>query len=540
MATPTGQTSGKEAASSEPLSNPLLEKAISNSRDRHFWSRAIIFVVSFFFSVEYSILMPTVWEYLRDMGQTKIFLGLTLGAFTLSQIVCMPFLGFLNDRMGFRKLFVISYCCGLIGNCMYGAAGKLNSPLICLFGRLICGVGASANVLNISYLSQTTRPEDMNQTMGLFMGCRLLGNVIGPALNAVIDRIDFTLFGVIEVNKLTSAGYLMAIPNFILMLVFATCFKDPPETKRLTVASSPADSVQQTFLQKCYDVYVVRGCWVFVLIQFTATYMLGAMETAVTPLTHLLGWGTMENSILFTGVSVIFVIGIILNNLIAKCDGDTEEARRVRPRKQIALSVVLMAFGILFALGYAATQAEVSVWSLCVFGAPFFMGLPMCITTSNAAYASKLDPGTKGRFMSFLQMSQAIGRTVGPLAGSLSAAIDSKHYLPLAVALGGGLVLLPPALYCEWRNLVLEHRDEAVCAEGAERGGRRMPDDASVTSRASRGVLQAPLVPYDCVPGEEIATQDTQGSSSSTFQSRAARADVEAGMQPMPHQSGAE
>merc|ERR1740117_1921627 len=120
-----------------------------------------------------------------------------------------------------------SYVFGIIGNCMYGAAGKLNAPLVCLFGRLICGVGASANVLNMSYISQTTGPNSLSRTMGLFLGCRLLGNIIGPVLNAFLQHIDFTILGVIEVNKLTAAGYLMAIFNVILLAAFTLWFVEP-------------------------------------------------------------------------------------------------------------------------------------------------------------------------------------------------------------------------------------------------------------------------------------------------------------------------
>ncbi len=70
--------------------------------------------------VEEFIIQPTAWYYMKYLGETNAFLGLTLAAYSIGTMVFAPFIGFLEVKCQSTKAIVLM--CGLVklsGNLLY-------------------------------------------------------------------------------------------------------------------------------------------------------------------------------------------------------------------------------------------------------------------------------------------------------------------------------------------------------------------------------------------------------------------------------------
>ena len=86
--------------------SPLLNSVRGDEKDEDKKMKAdadcnsVVFVLvsNFMLAIQYSLLMPTVWKYLKSMGSKKYMLGFVLASFTTAQCVFMPLLGKLGVK----------------------------------------------------------------------------------------------------------------------------------------------------------------------------------------------------------------------------------------------------------------------------------------------------------------------------------------------------------------------------------------------------------------------------------------------------------
>ena len=72
------------------------------------WSTRII-VASFFLvgGIEYSVILPTMWDYLHSKGGEEWLYGVSLAAFSISNLITGPLYGIVFDRTHRTKLIVL-------------------------------------------------------------------------------------------------------------------------------------------------------------------------------------------------------------------------------------------------------------------------------------------------------------------------------------------------------------------------------------------------------------------------------------------------
>ena len=454
--------------------SPLLtSSSISNDDSKGKKSKAdadvnsVVFVLvsNFTLAIQYSLLMPTVWKYLSSMGSTKIMLGFVLASFTTAQCVFMPMLGKLGDKFGVKRVYPFCYAAAMIGCFMYGIAGKVDSAWMCLAARFVSGIGASANVLNTACVTKWSAPKELNKNMNLYLAVRMIGNIIGPVFMILLAKVNFTLLDFIIVKDTTSPGYIMIIPNLILLIMSLTMFTEPDMTNvvggnnenintDITPKIEENEKIEKTLFHK---ILIERGAWFPLLLQFTGCFNIGMVETALTPITHGmfgdvtfshssntlshppththtdLGWSTGKNSILFIMVSVVIFCAIAFSIMVKKCDGDTAEAQRNRPRRLVLIGQIASFFGIVFIFSYELFVGKIKNYALYLFTLTGGFPIPLLIAPPNAIYAAKLEMGSKGHFMAYVGISQSLGRTLGPLVGSGAVSVTSTHFWPIGV-----------------------------------------------------------------------------------------------------------
>ena len=164
--------------------------------------------------VEYSVIFPTMYDYVRSEGGEGWLYGLSLSAFSISNIITAPLYGLVFDRTKKTKLIVMFanlFEIGgkflsafppdvrarryFIGNFMYFAASSKYMILGSRFvvGKLVHGIwnwlqfkgsnssgmGAGAGATIIGELTRITGNKSRTTVFSLFMGMRQIGLVIG-------------------------------------------------------------------------------------------------------------------------------------------------------------------------------------------------------------------------------------------------------------------------------------------------------------------------------------------------------------------------
>ena len=338
-------------------------------------------------------------------------------------------------------MYPICYAFATIGCFMYGIAGKVDSAWLCLAARFISGIGASANVLNTACVTKWSSPKELNKHMNLYLAVRMIGNIIGPVFMVLLAKVNFTIFDFIEVKDTTSPGYVMIIPNMILLIMSLTMFTEPDMTNVVDSKSTTKGSTNKKKDTSDWNlirkILLERGAWFPLLLQFMGCFNIGMVETALTPITSVLHWSTGHNSILFIMISMVIFCAIAFSVLIKKCDGDTLEAQKNRPRNLVLIGQVASFFGIAFIVAYELFVGKIKDYALYIFTLTGGFPIPLLIAPPNAIYAAKLETGSKGHFMAYVGIAQSLGRTLGPLVGSGAVSITSTHFWPIGVVCFG-------------------------------------------------------------------------------------------------------
>ena len=143
----------------------------------------------FLIGVEYAIILPSVWLYLKTFQVKTWFLGLVVAVYTVAAMISLPIVGRLFDKTRRTKeiMFVMNTF-EFVGSLIYAMPF---SPWLMLVGRFLAGLGdgffAAAN-------GEITRVFPASKRIGVFalleVG-RVLGITFGPSLNFFLENIDF-------------------------------------------------------------------------------------------------------------------------------------------------------------------------------------------------------------------------------------------------------------------------------------------------------------------------------------------------------------
>ena len=108
-----------------------------------------ICLFAFMTGVEYAVILPTAFDYVKTMTNADIYVGLILSSYSISGSITGIIMGKLSDMTGKVKfLILISNLFAIAGNILYFVTNRIH---IVLLGRLIAGVGMGA-VPPVSFL----------------------------------------------------------------------------------------------------------------------------------------------------------------------------------------------------------------------------------------------------------------------------------------------------------------------------------------------------------------------------------------------------
>lgn len=151
---------------------------------------------------------PVLSPYAESLpGSTAIWVGLSLGAYGLTQAIFQIPFGLFGDRFGRRRTFFFGLAIFAVGSLVCALAGT--APVLVL-GRFIQGMGAIASTM-IALLGDGTRESIRTRAMagmGLFLGGAFAtGLVTGPVLS-----VKYGVGNLFAISAVLSVLGLIAIP----------------------------------------------------------------------------------------------------------------------------------------------------------------------------------------------------------------------------------------------------------------------------------------------------------------------------------------
>jgi MFS transporter, DHA1 family, multidrug resistance protein len=373
-------------------------------------SLGLVYFTSFLSSIQYAILMPTVWEYVQLCGGSKFFLGLVLSAFSLSQTVFFPVLGRWSDARAMREPFFASFVLGTIGNTIYGMAGTFASLGVMMAGRLVSGCGAANTGLVAAYIARAAPPEQRTKLLGINQMVIFVGILCGPAMSVLVYDVDYS-YGRLVLDRRTMAGYLMTAMNLLAMLVFPLFFVEPrPQVAQKAPGALSEMAAWRLSLRR---VFLERKGYFNLMITFIVAFEISALEAAITPITtDEYGWNAKQNSFLFAGIAGIALAAVAVAIMLDKKPWTS-------PRGIVAGGFVTMSSSFVVAFVCAGGH-RVPFYALCTFGSLFVGGVMMLPASNMAVYSTKIGEYGKGVFMGYAQIMQGTARIFGPLLAGAS------------------------------------------------------------------------------------------------------------------------
>lgn len=189
----------------------------------HFTSLLLNLVSTFLYMVNTYIIVPTADDYSISLGAAATVCGVIIGSMAVAQVFSSVYFSAWSNKSYFRPL-VFSTILLFLGNVLYALAYDLDSLMVLIAGRLLCGLG-SARAVNRRYISDCVPQKIRLQASAGFVSASALGMACGPALAGVLQT-NFRIYGV-TINQDTLPGWVMAVAWFLYLVWLSISFKEP-------------------------------------------------------------------------------------------------------------------------------------------------------------------------------------------------------------------------------------------------------------------------------------------------------------------------
>ena len=261
-----------------------------------------IFLTVFLDLLGVGILVPVLPYIVAEFRTDALTVGLLSLAFAAAQFLASPVLGAWSDRIGRRRVLLLSVLGTGIGYFIFGAAQTL---WLLFLARLIDGFTGGNISTAQAYIADVSPPEDRAKNFGLIGAAFGLGFIIGPALGGILShwslRAPAYAAGVLSLLTVT-LGYFV-LPESL-----------PPERRTRTPfrlrdlhpLNHLGEAVRRPGVARIFAAF------------FAMNFAMAALQSNFAVFTHArFGLGPKGNALLFT------LVGLSASWCRASCSGES-------------------------------------------------------------------------------------------------------------------------------------------------------------------------------------------------------------------------
>lgn len=399
---------------------------------RHTPSWLVIFFNNMFFGCTgFSIVLPTVWPYLRQMGATTGFLAWVVAMYSVGEGTGGWVVGQLYSRFpDYPKLLLqVGMVLGFLAAFFYSIApvfGDSAAPFIVLAARFLSGFDNGGRQTIEQTFIGTHVPSKYQTTISSRLSSfAITGIMLGPAFGAPLQAIHFEVPGLgLPVDGNNGPGLVLCFVCAMNILATGLFFRPAacaPQPQRPQQPEQPQQQVSGKLPEARAEELPPRpvGLFVCYLVFFSVNLSMASLET-ITPVVaqRLYGWGpcldpgTCSFDVSQTYVNVLLTGGGVLS-LIMSILMSCYLGSKIFGRETLSMSLGLLVL--------TATNMDNIDWSGSLpawrfvgnylLGA-FFGGLLRGPTVS--LLCQIIGPHPKASYMGMLFAIGAVPRVLGP------------------------------------------------------------------------------------------------------------------------------
>ncbi len=142
--------------------------------------------VTFIDIVGFSMLIPMLPYFVTHFGASAVVVGALMATFSFCQLLSAPLWGNASDRIGRKKVLIVSQIGATIGWAMLGlaspiASGLAMAPIAVVFAaRILEGVSGGNISITQAYVADLVAPHERARAFGLIGAMFAAGMVFGP------------------------------------------------------------------------------------------------------------------------------------------------------------------------------------------------------------------------------------------------------------------------------------------------------------------------------------------------------------------------
>ncbi len=374
--------------------------------------------------------------YAQHFGATPVEIGWLTGIYSGMQIIFMPLLGRLSDRVGRRPVLIFSLAGTALGFLIMGWASSL--PLL-FAARIIDGASGGNISTAQAYIADVSTPENRSRSMGVIGAAFGLGFTFGPMIGGIMSHISYSApfyfaAGLAAVN--------VVLLYFILPESLSAEYRSQPHQRK------PLVEVFQHGNSRMFGTIVAT--YFFNITGFAIMTTLFALFTE-----RQFGFDARKTGYLFGFIGIISVIlqGGLIGRLV-KMFGETALARTG-----------------LFLLAASLTLLPLvpTVPMLMAVCAAIAIANGLVNPTLNGLASQMIDRSWQGRALGLMQSAGSCGRLIGPLLGGWLLMFDlgkpASFYARTPFFAGAGFLLVAFLLALSVRKPALDNLPPPVRVE---------------------------------------------------------------------------
>jgi len=315
------------------LNCPNAESLSMKSHKSSLW---ILFSVIVLDLIGFGIVIPILPFYAESYGANAAVLGLLLTSYAVMQFFFSPVWGKLSDRIGRKKVLLLTMGGSVFGLVILGLADSLTLLFV---GRILSGIfGANISVAT-AYVTDVTTEENRARGMGLIGAAFGIGFILGPAIGGILSVYGYS------VPILTAAGLgAVNVVYAIFRLGESHSHSRSPQRKvgrrlllRLphvgklcllnlffTLGVTQLEAVFAFFMMDRFSYDAREVAYILVLMAFLMVVIQGGLIRRLSQRfgeKNLLLWGAILLSLAFVWIPAMFRVSILLIPLMISSVG---------------------------------------------------------------------------------------------------------------------------------------------------------------------------------------------------------------------------
>ena len=149
-----------------------------------------IFLIVFVDLLGFSLILPLLPYYAATFGSDPFITGLLVASYALAQLIGAPILGRWSDRVGRRRVLLVSIFGTFIGFLLLGFAGAL---WILFVSRIIDGLTGGNLTVAQAYITDVTDQKNRAKGLGMIGAAFGMGFTIGPAVGGALSVFGYSV-----------------------------------------------------------------------------------------------------------------------------------------------------------------------------------------------------------------------------------------------------------------------------------------------------------------------------------------------------------